>query len=111
MRSLVDGKLKTHDVYREIIREHRSRLEIERPVVDSVLGAFDEEMRRRENTGDLGHFTEPQYLHLLADLFGASTDTTLTTLRWFLLLVAAHPRVQVDRYDVHRGEFSVRFAS
>lgn len=94
MRSLVDGKLKTHDVYREIIREHRSRLEIERPVVDSVLGAFDEEMRRRENTGDLGHFTEPQYLHLLADLFGASTDTTLTTLRWFLLLVAAHPRVQ-----------------
>lgn len=50
---------------------------------------------RKENAGETGYFTEPQLYHLLADLFGAGTDTTLTTLRWFLLFMAAYPEEQV----------------
>lgn len=91
MATLIDGKLKTHRVYRTIVDEHRAR----RDKTDSVLAAFDEEMRSRIDADDRGHFTEPQFYHLLADLFGAGTDTTLTTLRWFLLFMAMYPDEQV----------------
>lgn len=88
MSFLIDGKLKTHDLYREFSRSDE----------DSVLSAFDDETRRRRESGDEGHFSEPQKLHLLADLFGAGTDTTLTTLRWLLLFLAAHPEEQVGTF-------------
>lgn len=95
IRSIVDGKDKTHKIYRQILDEHRSRIEhVAGSKVDSFLAAFDEQMRRKSG-GELGYFTEPQLYHLLADLFGAGTDTTLTTLRWFLLFMAAYPTEQV----------------
>lgn len=95
IRSIVDGKDKTHEIYRQILDEHRARLESENGCkIDSFLAAFDEQMRKK-NSAELRYFTEPQLYHLLADLFGAGTDTTLTTLRWFLLFMAAHPMEQV----------------
>lgn len=98
IRSIVDGKDKTHKIYRQILDEHRSRIEhVTESKVDSFLAAFDEQMRRK-SSGELGYFTEPQLYHLLADLFGAGTDTTLTTLRWFLLFMAAYPTEQVAHY-------------
>ncbi|XP_046478170.1 cytochrome P450 306a1 [Neodiprion pinetum] len=90
MRFLVEGKLKTHDVYRAISEDRRKSGSAR----DSVLAMFEEETKRRLASGDIGHFSEPQKLHLLADLFGAGTDTTLTTLRWLLLFLAAYPREQ-----------------
>ncbi|XP_061940168.1 cytochrome P450 306a1 isoform X2 [Apis cerana] len=94
IRSIVDGKDKTHEIYRQILDEHRARLESENGCkIDSFLAAFDEQMRKK-NSAELRYFTEPQLYHLLADLFGAGTDTTLTTLRWFLLFMAAHPMEQ-----------------
>lgn len=98
MRFLVDGKLKTHDVYRGISERRGARDERE-----SILAAFEEEARRRSVSGEPGHFTEPQKLHLLADLFGAGTDTTLTTLRWLLLFLAAHPGEQVGPLPLSRN--------
>lgn len=91
MKSLIEGKLKSHQLYQNIIDEHRARCE----KTDSFLAAFDEEMRSRTDAGNIGHFTQPQFYHLLADLFGAGVDTTLTTLRWFLLFMAVYPDEQV----------------
>lgn len=98
IRTIVDGKEKTHQVYRGILDEHRARIEKmpeSKNKLDSFLAAFEEEMRRR-NATESSHSTEPQLYHLLADLFGAGTDTTLTTLRWFLLFMAAYPTEQVN---------------
>ena len=47
-------------------------------------------------------FSEEQLCHLVADLFGAGLDTTLTTLKWALLYLATYPKVQ----DVIRSEFA-----
>lgn len=88
MKSLIDGKLKTHEQYQTIIDEYRARCE----KTDNFLAAFDEAMSTNE---DKGYFTQQQFYHLLADLYGAGTDTTLTTFRWFLLFMAAYPDEQV----------------
>ncbi|XP_024945639.1 cytochrome P450 306a1 isoform X2 [Cephus cinctus] len=105
---LIDGKRKTHQVYKQIIAEHRNQVDNGEETMDSVLAAFDDEMRRRMNSDDPGHFTEPQFLHFLADLFGASTDTTLATIRWFLLFMVAYPeeqlRIQQELDAVLRGK-------
>jgi len=87
--SLIDGKRKTHQIYQMFIDEHRARLE----KTDNFLAAFDDVMRN--NADDPGYFTQTQCHHFLADLYGAGTDTTLTTLRWFLLFMATHPVEQV----------------
>ncbi|XP_003400316.2 cytochrome P450 306a1 [Bombus terrestris] len=96
IQSIVDGKEKTHKVYRQILEEHRAKItqaSENTDRVESFLAAFDEQMRK-ENGTKSEFFTEPQLYHLLADLFGAGTDTTLTTFRWFLLFMATHPMEQ-----------------
>ena len=45
--------------------------------------------------------SDEQLYHLIADLFGAGLDTTLTTLKWALLYFASYPELQ----NVVRGEF------
>ncbi|XP_026674418.1 cytochrome P450 306a1 [Ceratina calcarata] len=96
MRSIVDGKEKTHVVYRGILEEHRARLaqtSEDEDTPESFLAAFVEQMRKR-NGSESEYYTEPQLYHLLADLFGAGVDTTLATFRWFLLFMAAYPMEQ-----------------
>ncbi|XP_053995479.1 cytochrome P450 306a1 [Hylaeus anthracinus] len=93
IQTILDGKEKTHQLYREIVDEYRARSASTTVENDSFLAAFVEQMKK-ENVFETRHFTEPQLYHLLADLFGAGTDTTLTTIRWFLLYMAAHPEEQ-----------------
>ena len=45
-------------------------------------------------------FSEEQLCHLVADLFGAGLDTTLTTLKWALLYLATYTEAQ----DLIRNE-------
>lgn len=50
-------------------------------------------MKRRKE--DLGTFTMEQLHHVLADMFGAGTDTALTTIKWIVLYMILHPDIQV----------------
>jgi len=88
MKLLLDGKLKTHQHYQTIIDEHRARPE----KMDNFVATFDDAMNTYVNNE---HFTQQQYYHLLADLYGAGVDTTFATFRWFLLFMAAYPDEQV----------------
>ena len=45
-------------------------------------------------------FSDEQLHHLIADLFGAGLDTTLTTLKWALLYLATYQ----DTQDMVRQE-------
>ncbi|XP_066995609.2 cytochrome P450 306a1 [Anabrus simplex] len=92
MEYLLSGKEKSHQLYASMIAEHNSE-------ADDVIGAFLSEMKRRNDIGDEGFYTVPQFHHLLADLFGAGLDTTLTTLRWFILFMAQHPNVQARIHE------------
>ncbi|KAK4876362.1 hypothetical protein RN001_012784 [Aquatica leii] len=90
MNFLLDGKYKTHKIYAELI-QNQKRLCNTDADPENVIQAFLSEL---ESTNDAEYFTDAQFHHLLADIFGAGLDTTLTTLRWFFLYMAAYPNVQ-----------------
>lgn len=73
----MEGKLKTHEFYRKLIEEAEEEVE-ENGEVGCVLKAFLRERGKRE---DLRFYDDQQFLHILADFFGAGLDTTLTTIR------------------------------
>lgn len=94
MNFLIEGKDKTHEYYRAILRDHMEA-GLENQQNEHVAGAYQKEIMSRLSTaGDVGTFTEPQMLHALADLFGAGYDTTLASLRWVLLYLAINPDAQ-----------------
>ena len=62
-----------------------------------VIEAYLLEMeRRRSKEQEEGSFTVSQLYHVLADMFGAGTDTALTTIKWIVLYLILHPDVQVS---------------
>lgn len=97
MEFLVDGKIKTHKVYQKLIQE---RIEILNSNPDqecrNIIDAFitEREKRKTNNNPSQDLYSDKQFYHLLADIFGASLDTTLTTLRWFFLFMAIYPYEQ-----------------
>ncbi|XP_031352359.1 cytochrome P450 306a1 isoform X2 [Photinus pyralis] len=99
VRFLLDGKHKTHQLYRELIEQERKNVQADESP-QNVIQAF---LREINTTSDKEYFTFQQFYHLLADIFGAGLDTTLTTLRWQLLYMAACPKIQGEiREEVDR---------
>ncbi|KRT82762.1 cytochrome P450, partial [Oryctes borbonicus] len=99
MTFLVDGQRETHNAYMKIIDEQVEALQKlrendENYQPDNVLQAFLLEKEKRAGDVTEKFYSNEQLLHLLADLFGAGLDTTLTTLRWYLLYMANHPHIQ-----------------
>lgn len=92
MNFLLDGKHKTHEVYQRLIDTHPEGRD------DDFIAAFLKEQQARG--AEPGSFTTSQFYHLLADLFGAGVDTTLTTLRWLLIYLAMHLEIQVCSYEI-----------
>ena len=72
------------------------------PEIDHFLGAFHWEMEKRKN--EKSFYTNYQFNYLMADLWGAGVDTTITTLRWFLFYVAHDDKIQVREGDGREGE-------
>lgn len=111
MQSLKAGQTKTHVLYANLIEEHRKFEARKESGGESFLASFDDEMRSRKVNGEPGSFTEPQYHHLLADLYGAGVDTSLTTLRWFLLYMAIYPEEQVTISKIIPARAGRKFSS
>nr|XP_053627673.1 cytochrome P450 306a1-like [Cherax quadricarinatus] len=71
------------------------------------LHIVDAYVKERQTRGhNTGSFTYEQLHHVAADLFGAGTETTLTTLKWHLLNMALFPEAQevtIEGYSVPKG--------
>lgn len=63
-----------------------------------LMAMFMKEMGKRNNEGDTHFFNEKQCCYLLSDLFGAGVETTVNTLRWFLLYMAIYKETQVKTH-------------
>lgn len=92
LKFVTDGQKETHNIYQKIIEDHQS----DPKASDNFLAAFLIEMKNRLNNNDISSFAHPQIYYLLADMFGAGVDTTLTSLRWFLLFMALYPEEQEE---------------
>ncbi|KAE8740538.1 Cytochrome P450 CYP306 [Frankliniella occidentalis] len=103
IRWLKEGQRSQHGLYAELVAEVRSGLGEADDQDDDGCGAPDNLLtawlRESARRPDSPFYTDRQLHYLLADLFGAALDTTVTTLRWLLLFVAANP---VAQERVHR---------
>ncbi|XP_077367239.1 cytochrome P450 2K1-like isoform X2 [Festucalex cinctus] len=59
-----------------------------------LVDAFLIRQQQLEDSGDVGHFHNSNLLITVSNLFVAGTETTSTTLRWALLLMAKYPEIQ-----------------
>jgi ecdysteroid 25-hydroxylase CYP306A1 len=105
----MEGQIKSHDYYQTLILDRIKRRKSvpgvdEDNLVENIIDAFlDEKGRRGE--GDEGFYSTTQFHHLLADMFGAGLDTTMTSLRWFILFMAENSCAQVQ----YQNKSSLRF--
>nr|XP_057901951.1 cytochrome P450 2K1-like [Doryrhamphus excisus] len=70
---------------KETLNPHASR---------GLVDTFLIRQQHQEESGDVGHFHNPNLLMTVSNLFLAGTETTATTLRWGLLLMAKYPKIQ-----------------
>lgn len=117
MGFLLEGKRRTHRLYDAIVERVAMAGRADKTTTTTAVSGDDEMpttttttknvielfLREREaRKGDaerLAHCSDQQLRHLLADLFGAGVDTTMTTLRWLLLYVARDDAVQQRIHD------------
>ncbi|XP_023716253.1 cytochrome P450 306a1 isoform X2 [Cryptotermes secundus] len=98
MNFLMEGKMKSHEYYHTIILDRMKKRKSfpgddENYLADNIIDSFLDEKERR-GEGDKGFYNTTQFHHLLGDMFGAGLDTTMTTLRWFVLFMAANSGAQ-----------------
>lgn len=99
MNFLLTGLAQSHKLYDGIADECERTLDTSE-CCDSILRRFLLEKRDREMRNDelAENCSRKQLNYLLADIFGASLDTTISTLRWYLLMIAANNDAQEKVY-------------
>lgn len=102
----MEGKEKTHEIYTKIIRKAEARLQANNydlQEATNILELFLKERQKQASASpsiatsihaDDSEFGDSQLNHMLADIFGAGLDTTMTTIRWTLLFVSLDSHVQ-----------------
>lgn len=87
-----------HQIYENLIEKCQNSIE---NYPDCIMKSFLLEKADREaNNHELaGNCSLTQLVHLLADTFGASLDTTICTIRWFLLLISINRDCQLKIYE------------
>lgn len=101
MKFILTGKEEQHKLYDSLVDDCERALDTSTNYRDCILKRFLLEKRDREEHNDelVKNCSRQQLKHLLADLFGASLDTTLCTMRWYLLLIAIHHECQEKIYE------------
>ncbi|KAG1687731.1 Cytochrome P450 2C1 [Nymphon striatum] len=79
----------------EIIKEHQKDFDPENPrdFLDLYLIEMSKEVTE-ENKDALKTFNIEQLQYVIGDLFAAGTETSSTTIRWALLFMIHHPKIQ-----------------
>ncbi|KAK6625501.1 hypothetical protein RUM43_005800 [Polyplax serrata] len=99
IRYIETGIVYSHDIYQKILEDFKRDLPPGGGFDDNTtgethfLGAFHRKMVEMKN--ERSFYTLEQFNYLMADLWGAGVDTTMTTLRWFFLYVAHYQNVQL----------------
>lgn len=88
---VIEGVKNTHLIYKTLMEKRGNEIH----ECDDLMAMFMKEMRKRTNNEDSHYFTEKQCCFLLSDLFGAGVETSVNTLRWFLLYMALNQEIQV----------------
>lgn len=99
IKFLLDGKEKTHKIYDKLIQKVQKIMNTGKKHTDSdtcLIELFLAEKVKRQEDNDLSvrFYNDTQMKHFLADIYGGSVDTSLTSLRWILLYVALNQEVQ-----------------
>ncbi|XP_022168001.1 cytochrome P450 306a1-like [Myzus persicae] len=89
---VIEGVKNTHLIYKTLMEKRGNEIN----GCDDLMAMFMKEMTKRTNDKVSHYFTEKQCCFLLSDLFGAGVETTVNTLRWFLLYMALHQEIQND---------------
>lgn len=77
---LLDGIRETHEEYQRIIDKHQEGLHPDIKV-ENVIQAFLLAKGAASGKPSESYYSNPQFYYLLADLFGAGLDTTVSTIR------------------------------
>lgn len=98
MKFILQGMKNQHKIYENLIVKCQNSIE---NYPDCIMKRFLlEKNDREEKNHELAqNCSLTQLIHLLADTFGASLDTTLCTLRWYLLLIAINREFQYKIYE------------
>ncbi|XP_066246355.1 cytochrome P450 306a1 [Euwallacea similis] len=120
MSFLIEGQIETHRFYQNLIdeeekilwdRSRSSNLDTNRAYT-SLLQGFLIEKEKRKGTDDVDkYYNDQQFYHLLADVFGAGLDTTLTTFRWFILFMSLNEDIQSEVQNEIRSVLNDRAPS
>ncbi|XP_054728319.1 cytochrome P450 306a1 [Anastrepha obliqua] len=118
---LLEGKARTHEIYNKLIEKREKSWEYRKSVTEesfNILDHYIDERMRRELSDNAAerlstdeYYTQAQLLHLLADMFGAGLDTSLATLRWFLIYMCKYQVLQeelrAELEDIHDSDFDL----
>ncbi|XP_023339469.1 cytochrome P450 306a1 [Eurytemora carolleeae] len=97
IRWIKKGQVETHVEYERVIREREVRLE-EGMEPECITDFYLQEVQERNKAGlNLKSFTRNQLYHLQADMFGAGTDTTVTSILWNLLILSSKGRNDLQK--------------
>lgn len=78
MKFILEGKHKTHDIYKSIIKDHMVKMNKDRNEnegISNFIEGFILERSKRTTEEVQKLYSDEQFYHLLADIFGAGLDT------------------------------------
>jgi ecdysteroid 25-hydroxylase CYP306A1 len=96
---VIEGVKNTHFIYKTLMEKRSGKIDD----CDDLMAMFMKEVTKRKNDKDPHYFTEKQCNYLLSDLFGAGVETSVNTLRWFLLYMALNKDIQVNKSNIKLG--------